>query len=111
MGSFVSRSADQLQRSSDWSQWSVTVAGLGVAGYSCADALMQLGARVTVIDSGSGQRQQKRAAERERKKAEAGGGSGDAAADATDEGTEVADPMMAAMGFDFGSFGSSKQKR
>jgi len=61
MGSFVSRSADQLQRSSDWSRWSVTVAGLGVAGYSCADALMQLGARVTVIDSGSGERQQKRA--------------------------------------------------
>ncbi len=50
-----------LDRRSDWSQWSVTVAGIGIAGYSCADALMQLGARVTVIDSGDSDRQRERA--------------------------------------------------
>lgn len=53
--------AQELQRHSDWSQWSVTVAGIGVAGYACADALMQLGARVTVIDAGDGERQRERA--------------------------------------------------
>ena len=51
-----------LDRRSDWSQWRVTVAGIGIAGYACADALMQLGARVTVIDSGDSERQRERAA-------------------------------------------------
>ena len=55
------KDAAGLQRGSDWSQWAVTVAGIGVAGYSCADALMQLGARVTVIDSGDSERQRERA--------------------------------------------------
>lgn len=58
----MSRSeADDLHRGSDWSAWSVTVVGIGVAGFACADALMQLGARVTVIDSGDGERQQEKA--------------------------------------------------
>ncbi len=52
---------DDLHRNSDWTQWSVTVAGIGVAGYACADALMQLGARVTVIDDGDGERQREKA--------------------------------------------------
>lgn len=58
------------------------------------------------------ERQQKRAAERERKKpqGDSGGRTADPAADG-DDGAAAADPMMAAMGFDFGSFGSSKQKR
>ena len=40
-----------LSRSSDWSSIHVAVAGLGVAGFGCADALIQVGARVTVTDS------------------------------------------------------------
>ncbi len=55
------KDAGALERGSDWSPWAVTVAGIGVAGYSCADALMQLGARVTVIDSGDSERQRERA--------------------------------------------------
>lgn len=38
-----------------WAQQHVTVLGLGVAGYAVADALMQRGASVTVLDSGSPQ--------------------------------------------------------
>lgn len=37
-------------RGSAWHEINAVVAGLGIAGFSCADALMQLGARVTVID-------------------------------------------------------------
>ena len=55
------KDAGTLERGSDWSQWAVTVAGIGVAGYACADALMQLGARVTVIDTGDSDRQRERA--------------------------------------------------
>ncbi len=62
MGTSVSRSnALDLNRSSDWSSIRVAVAGLGIAGYSCADALLQLGAQVTVIDDASGEPQQERA--------------------------------------------------
>ena len=46
-----------LDRGSDWSEWAITVAGIGIAGYSCADALMQLGARVTVVDPSAGARE------------------------------------------------------
>ena len=52
--------AGDLHRMSRWSDWSVTVAGIGIAGFACADALMQLGARVTVIDSGDGAQQRER---------------------------------------------------
>ena len=41
-------------RNSPWAQLSVVVAGLGVSGYAAADALMQLGARVTVVDERDG---------------------------------------------------------
>lgn len=62
MGAGVSgRSVHALDRDSDWSNIRVTVAGLGVAGYSCADALMQLGAIVTVIDDHDTDRQAERA--------------------------------------------------
>ncbi len=37
------------------------VLGLGIAGYSAADALMQLGADVTIIDASAGEKQQERA--------------------------------------------------
>ena len=39
------------QRDSDWSQWRLGVAGLGVAGYAAADALLQLGASVRILES------------------------------------------------------------
>ena len=62
MGAGVSRgSVHDLDRDSDWSSVRVTVAGLGVAGYSCADALMQLGAIVTVVDDHDNERQAERA--------------------------------------------------
>ncbi len=57
----MTRDATHLDRGSDWSTWHVTVLGLGIAGYSCADALMQLGARVCVVDESAGERQQQRA--------------------------------------------------
>lgn len=53
--------AVSLDRDSDWSAWRVTVAGIGIAGYSAADALMQLGAHVTVVDAGDGEKQRERA--------------------------------------------------
>ncbi|CAB4752477.1 MAG: UDP-N-acetylmuramoyl-L-alanine--D-glutamate ligase [Actinobacteria bacterium] len=56
-----SRVIASLNRDSDWSSYHVVVAGIGIAGYACADALMQLGARVTVVDSGDGPMQRERA--------------------------------------------------
>ena len=49
-----------LARDSDWSTWRVTIAGLGVAGYAAADALMQLGAQVTIMDAADGDRQREK---------------------------------------------------
>lgn len=37
-------------RTSPWPQAHVVVAGLGTSGFAAADALLELGARVTVID-------------------------------------------------------------
>ncbi len=37
-------------RNSDWSAANVVVAGIGTAGYACADALLEAGANVTVLD-------------------------------------------------------------
>lgn len=50
-----------LGRDSDWSAVRATVVGLGVAGFSCADALIQLGAAVTVIDETDSPAQRERA--------------------------------------------------
>ncbi len=58
---FIDKDPDRLHRFSQWSDWSVTVAGIGIAGFACADALAQLGARVTVIDAGDGEQQRERA--------------------------------------------------
>ena len=52
---------EELGRDSDWSSYHIVVAGIGVAGYACADALMQLGARVSVVDASDGPNQQERA--------------------------------------------------
>lgn len=42
---------DTLNRASDWSKVRAVVAGIGVAGFACADALAQLGARVVLVDA------------------------------------------------------------
>lgn len=47
-------------RTSNWREAHVTVAGLGVAGYACADALMQLGATVAIVDDADGPKQRER---------------------------------------------------
>ena len=41
-------------RQSDWTKINACVVGLGVAGFAAADALIEVGAQVTVIDSGNG---------------------------------------------------------
>lgn len=41
-------------RSSPWSELSVAVAGIGITGYACADGLVRLGCRVTVVDERDG---------------------------------------------------------
>ncbi|MGV1005371.1 MAG: UDP-N-acetylmuramoyl-L-alanine--D-glutamate ligase [Candidatus Nanopelagicales bacterium] len=50
-----------LQRGADWSGVRVTVAGVGVAGFAAADALLRLGAAVTVVDAAAGSKQRERA--------------------------------------------------
>jgi UDP-N-acetylmuramoylalanine--D-glutamate ligase len=52
---------EELNRTSDWSQVRVCVVGLGVAGFAAADALINLNAKVVVIDAASGDRQKERA--------------------------------------------------
>lgn len=65
MGSAVkvmaSPNLDLLNRNSDWTDVRVCVVGLGVAGFAAADALINLDAKVTVIDAASGERQKERA--------------------------------------------------
>lgn len=48
-------------RPTDWSGVRVTVVGIGIAGYACADVLMQRGASVTILDAADGPSQQERA--------------------------------------------------
>jgi len=66
-----------FDRASDWSGVSVGVVGIGIAGYACADALMQLGARVTVVDAHDGDKQRERATILETLDAEVRLGDGD----------------------------------
>ena len=44
-------------RQSDWTKVNACVVGLGVAGFAAADALIEVGANVTVIDNGNGNTQ------------------------------------------------------
>ena len=44
-------------RQSDWTKINACVVGLGVAGFAAADALIEVGATVTVIDNGNGEMQ------------------------------------------------------
>ncbi|MFM8896044.1 MAG: FAD-dependent monooxygenase, partial [Actinomycetales bacterium] len=53
--------ASLRNRESAWSSVDAVVVGIGIAGYAAADALMQLGARVTVIDAANGPQQRQRA--------------------------------------------------
>jgi UDP-N-acetylmuramoylalanine--D-glutamate ligase len=57
----ASLNLDELTRASDWSQLRVCVVGLGVAGFAAADALVNLDAKVIVLDANSGERQKERA--------------------------------------------------
>ncbi len=50
-----------FHRNSDWHGVPVGVLGVGIAGFSAADALMQLGADVSIIDSSTGEKQRERA--------------------------------------------------
>ena len=63
---------------------SAVVAGIGIAGYACADALMQLGARVTVIDAHDDEKQRERAAILEMLEASVRLGDGDTLPDGLD---------------------------
>ncbi len=51
-----------LTRESDWTGIHVVVAGIGIAGFAAADALLGLGARVTAVDAADGTAQKDRAA-------------------------------------------------
>jgi UDP-N-acetylmuramoylalanine--D-glutamate ligase len=57
----TSLDVSQLTRTSDWTSVRVCVVGLGVAGFAAADALVNLGAQVIVVDAASKERQQERA--------------------------------------------------
>ena len=48
-------------RDADWNGFAVSVIGLGIAGFACADALMQRGADVTIHDASDGPKQVERA--------------------------------------------------
>ncbi len=47
-------SVENLNRSSEWSGIHACVVGLGIAGFAAADALLHLGAHVTILDSAEG---------------------------------------------------------
>jgi len=74
----------RFDRASDWSRVSAVVAGIGIAGYACADALMQLGARVTVVDAHDDEKQRERAAILETLEASVRLGDGDTLPDGLD---------------------------
>ena len=57
----TSLNLDELNRTSDWSNVRVCVVGLGVAGFAVADALVNLDAKVIVLDANSGEGQKERA--------------------------------------------------
>ncbi|WP_370619221.1 UDP-N-acetylmuramoyl-L-alanine--D-glutamate ligase [Mumia sp. Pv 4-285] len=52
---------DGLGRADSWEGVHAVVAGLGGSGYAAADALMQVGARLTILDDGDGDRLRERA--------------------------------------------------
>ena len=68
----------------DWSGLRVCVAGIGIAGFAAADALLSVGAEVVVIDSGDGDKQRERATILEILGADVRLGSSESAPDDTD---------------------------
>ncbi len=85
MGAQLRRDLAPLVSSeSDWAGLRVCVAGIGIAGFAAADALLSVGADVTVIDSGDGEKQRERATILEILGAEVRLGCGDSCADDTD---------------------------
>ncbi len=52
---------EALRRAADWTGLHVGVAGIGIAGFAAADALLTLGARVSAFDAGRGPGQVERA--------------------------------------------------
>ena len=48
-------------KDANWSSLNVGILGLGIAGFAAADALMQLGAQVSIVDSGSSESVSERA--------------------------------------------------
>ncbi|MGB7980774.1 MAG: Mur ligase family protein, partial [Candidatus Nanopelagicales bacterium] len=53
-------SVADLHRGADWAGLHIGVAGIGIAGFAAADALLSLGARVSAFDAGEGLRQVER---------------------------------------------------
>lgn len=60
MGAFVS-GVNELNRSSDWRSTHIVVAGIGIAGFAAADALLSLGAHVHVVDGADNEKTRERA--------------------------------------------------
>ena len=56
----MSRRIDDLSRDTDWAGVHVGVAGIGIAGFAAADAMLSLGAAVTAVDAADGPRQVER---------------------------------------------------
>ncbi len=52
---------DTANRDSPWAELAVTVAGIGVSGFAAADALLGLGAAVTVVEGRAGATERERA--------------------------------------------------
>ncbi len=57
-----SRLAGLVSGQADWSELRVLVAGIGLSGFAAADALLERGARVVVVDGADGAAQRERAA-------------------------------------------------
>ncbi len=84
---------------SDWAGLRATVAGIGIAGFAAADALLSVGADVTVIDSGDDERRREKATILEVLGAEVRLGCRDSAADDADvlvvsPGIKPRDPVI-----------------
>lgn len=61
MGALVTNMELPQPGQQDWSGVRVVVAGIGIAGFACADALLERGAAVTIVDANDGEDQRNRA--------------------------------------------------
>jgi UDP-N-acetylmuramoylalanine--D-glutamate ligase len=57
----LERLSGLTDRDADWAGLSVLVAGIGLSGFAAADALLERGARVLVVDGRGGERERERA--------------------------------------------------